>query len=303
MRLTRRQWLATSAALGAAAISGPATGADGPVPAPVGFRHKLSVAGYSFRKHLPQGDQLGNMTLFDLCDMAAEWGLSAIEPTGYYFTSEAFDYAHALRSKAQSLGLDISGTAIRNDFCHPDADQRAKEVAHVKKWVDIALHLGAPCIRVFAGNEHKSQSDDTARALVIESMKEACDHAGKAGVYLALENHGYLTGTAAELQAFLDAVNHDWLEINLDSGNFTSDPYGNLARIAHRAVNVQLKLDLMGDDGKKKVPADFARIFAILRNAGYRGYVALEYEGAEDPYTGFPKFLADVRAGQDAASA
>jgi sugar phosphate isomerase/epimerase len=302
MHLTRRQWLATSAALSAATIAGPAAAADGPVPAPAGFRHKLSVAGYSFRQHLPQGDKLGTMTLFDLCDMAAELGLAAVEPTGYYFTSEELKYAHAIKTKAHSLGLDISGTAIRNDFCHPDANQRANEIVHVKKWVDIALHLGAPCIRVFAGNEHQGQPEDVARALVVESMKQACDYAGKAGVYLALENHGYLTGTAAELQGFLDAVNHEWLAINLDSGNFTSDPYGNMARIAHRAVNVQFKLDLMGEDGKKKVPADFARIFAILRDAGYRGYVALEYEGKEDPHTGFPKFLADVRAGQDAAT-
>jgi sugar phosphate isomerase/epimerase len=303
MNLTRRQWLAASAALGASAVAGTASAADGPAPAPAGFRHKLSIAAYSFRKHLPQGGQMGTMTLLDLFDLAAEWGLPAVEPTSYYFTSEALDYAHSLKTRAHRLGLDISGTAIRNDFCHPVTAERQREIAHVKKWVDIALHLGAPCIRVFAGNEHAGQSEGEAIGLVIESFKEVCDYAGNAGVYLALENHGYLTGTASHLQAFLEAVDHEWFAINLDSGNFTKDPYVNMARIARHAVNVQLKLDLVSADGVGREPADFARIFNILRDAGYRGYVALEYEGKEDPHTGFPKFLADVRAAQDASVA
>jgi sugar phosphate isomerase/epimerase len=299
--MSRREWLIVSgAAAGALAIGRDAHAQSATNAA---YRHRLSVAGYSFRKHLPQSGKPGTMTLFDLCDRAAEWGLSAVEPTSYYFTSEEFAYAHALKAKAHRLGLDISGTAIRNDFCHPDPDKRAGEIAHVKKWVDIALHLGAPCIRVFAGNKHPGQSEDTARALVVESMKVACDYAGTAGIFLALENHGYLTGSAAELQSFLDAVDHEWLAVNLDTGNFTTDPYENMKRIASRAVNVQFKLDVPATGGKGREPADFARIFRILRAGNYRGYVALEYEGNDDPNVGFPKFLADVRAGLNASLA
>lgn len=240
------------------------------------------------------------MTLFDLCDLAADWGLDAVEPTSYYFTSEEKDYLHALKAKAFRLGLDISGTAIRNDFCHPDAQQRAKEVAHVKKWIDHAVEFGAPCIRVFGGNKHREVSDERAFDWAVEGLKESCDYAGTRGVFLAIENHGYLTESAEAVLRIVDGVDHEWLGVNLDSGNFTARPYENMERLAPHAINVQLKTDVVEDDGHGRRRGDYGRILGILKRAGYRGYVALEYEAEEDPYTGVPKFLDRVR--QAAAS-
>jgi sugar phosphate isomerase/epimerase len=302
MNLTRRQWLATSAALGAAAVAGPAASQDGLVPTRAGIRQPLSVAAYSYRQYLPQKGNPGKITLEDYMEIAAGLGLPAVEPTGYYFTSEEPDYVHALKAKAHKLGLDISGTAIRNDFCDPDAAKRKSEIAHVKHWIDVALWLGAPHIRVFAGNPHAGVADDQALAWAIECLKESADYAGKQGVFLGIENHGYLTTSGDRVFEIASGVGHEWLGVNLDTGNWDDHPYENIARAAPIAVNVQLKLDVAGPTPKSKVPADFARIFKILNDAGYRGYVALEYEGKEDPYTGVPKFLADVRAGQDAAS-
>lgn len=262
------------------------------------YRVKLSVAAYSYRKHLPEGSKRGSMTLFDLFEMAAEWGLDAVEPTSYYFTSEDNEYLHALKSKAFRLGLDISGTAIRNDFCHPNEKRRSEEVAHVKRWVDHAVELGAPCIRVFGGNKHREVSAERAFKLAVEGLKESCDYAGTRGVYLAIENHGYLTESAEDVLRIVEGVGHEWLGVNLDSGNFKTRPYENMEQLAPHAVNVQLKVDVVQDDGNGRVPGDYARIFGILKRAGYRGYVALEYEGEEDPKSGFPKFLERVR--QDA---
>jgi len=265
---------------------------------PAAYRVKLSVAAYSYRKHLPEGSKRGSMTLFDLFEMAAEWGLDAVEPTSYYFTSEDNEYLHALKSKAFRLGLDISGTAIRNDFCHPNEKRRSEEVAHVKRWVDHAVELGAPCIRVFGGNKHREVSAERAFKLAVEGLKESCDYAGTRGVYLAIENHGYLTESAEDVLRIVEGVGHEWLGVNLDSGNFKTRPYDNMEQLAPHAVNVQLKVDVVQDNGNGRLRGDYARIFGILKRAGYRGYVALEYEGEEDPKSGFPKFLERVR--QDA---
>ena len=68
-----------------------------------------------------------------------------------------------------------------------------------------------------------------------------------------------------------------------------------MEQLAPQAVNVQLKVDVGQDDGNGRMRGDYARIFGILKRAGYRGYVALEYEGEEDPKSGFPKFLERVR--------
>ena len=71
---------------------------------------------------------------------------------------------------------------------------------------------------------------------VIESLRPCCDYAGERGVFLALENHGYLTGTSEEVFAILDGVNHEWLGVNMDTGNFVVDPYKNIKIVAPKAI-------------------------------------------------------------------
>jgi len=253
---------------------------------------KIGIAAYSFRKYLPQGDKKGEITLHDLCDMAAGWNLDAIEPTSYYFSSEDLVYVHSLKAKAFRLGLDISGMPIRSNFCLPSGGKLDEQMAHVNKWIDIAAALGAPCIRIFAGSKNDPRKDFGWMA---DGMKRACDYAGSKGVFLAIENHGYLTGTASDLERILETVDHEWLGVNLDTGNFVEKPYENMAAIAAKAVAVQVKIKLRTYDGKDKEDADFGRIVDILRGANYRGCAALEYEGEEDPMTAVPKHLEALR--------
>ena len=75
----------------------------------------------------------------------------------------------------------------------------------------------------------------------------------------------------------------------------TADPYGDLARCAPYAVNVQLKTEIQ-TRGQKKEPADLSRLIQILRDAKYQGYVTLEYEAAEDPWKAVPGVLKKLRA-------
>lgn len=300
MNLTRRQMMGAGVAglLGVAARTANAavvTGTPAVGGGTITAQFKSSIAAYSFRDLLPQGDKKGKMTLHDLLDMAAAWRLDAVEPTSYYFSSEEPEYLHSLKAKAFRLGLDISGTAIRNNFCLPAGEKREAEIAHVKKWIDHSVEFGAPCIRIFAGNENKDVTDEQALPWVLECTKECCDYAGTRGVFLAIENHGYLTQTAEDVLRIVDGVNHEWLGVNLDTGNFKSDPYGNLARLAPKAITAQVKVEVRTQDGSGTEPADFKRIVQILRDANYRGYVALEYEGKEDPMEAVPRILEQLR--------
>jgi sugar phosphate isomerase/epimerase len=175
-----------------------------------------------------------------------------------------------------------------------DAKRRA-DIEHVKQWVEHAARLGAKTVRIFSGSTQKGETEETARRRCVAAIQEACDHAARYGVYLALENHGGITATADQLLALVKAVKHDWFGVNLDTGNFrTSDPYADLARIAPYAVNVQVKTEIQ-TAGKKKEEADLKKLIGILRDAGYRGYVALEYEAAEDPKTAVPRHAAELR--------
>ena len=131
------------------------------------------------------------------------------------------------------------------------------------------------------------------KLLATAAMKEACADAHSKGVFLAIENHGYLTETADDLLRILEAVGSPALGINLDTGNFHGDPYGNIAKAAPHAIACQVKVKVRDNEGKRH-PADFARIFQIIRKANYRGYVTLEYEETE-PHTRMPAYIRQLQ--------
>jgi sugar phosphate isomerase/epimerase len=90
------------------------------------------------------------------------------------------------------------------------------------------------------------------------------------------------------------AIDSPWLLVTLDTGNFLEDPYDRLETLAPRACLVQAKT-YHGGGLWYTLELDYERIAALLRKHGYRGYVSLEFEGKEDPRTGVPKSLAQLR--------
>ena len=165
----------------------------------------------------------------------------------------------------------------------------------MKDWVDHAAILGAPHIRVFAGSKPKNLEVAEAKKLCIEALEESSEYAGNKGIFLGLENHGGIVAESGDLLDIVRTVKSPWLGVNLDTGNFqTDDPYADLAKCAPYAVNVQLKAEVQ-PRGKKKEEADVPRLIRILRDANYQGYVALEYEAAEDAWTGVPTWLKKMK--------
>ena len=263
---------------------------DEPLPPVV----KVSVSGYGFRDFLDQPGKPGKMSLLDLADMAARWKIDAIEPTSYYFLKDDDEWVIALKRKVFLNGLEISGTPVGNNFCLPPGPELTAQINLVKKWVDICVKLGSPGIRVFAGQPDKSRSREQVFPTLVSAMKEAADYAGSRGIFLGIENHGFMTETADDVLRVLDAVKHDWLRINLDSGNFRKDGYAQFAKLAPLAVLCQLKRDVHTTEGQTE-PSDFERLVHILREANYRGYAALEYEGKE-PHKEIPVLLKKLQA-------
>jgi len=285
-----RKGAAAAAAIATASGRPSTTSAQGAVGTPKNMR--VSLAAYSVRQALKAGD----MDLFGFIDWCAEMDLDGAELTSYYFR-ENFDtgYLHELKRRAHRRGVTISGTAIANNFCHPPGDERRKQIDHVKQWIDHAVEFFAPHIRVFAGNVPDGVETGTAIGWVAESMRECLDHAAERGVFLGLENHGGITARAADHLAICDAVgDHPWFGVNLDTGNYRTNPYEELAMAAPRAVNVQVKVEVFREDGTK-VRADLKRFRDILAGAGYRGWVALEYEADADPFIEIPQYVKQLK--------
>ncbi len=309
---SRRAFLKLSAAAGLAAAAplglraAPAAGSS-PFGRTGKPRLKLSLAAYSFRENFPvmrgkpQKPAAGRETdMFKFIDYCAAQGCEGAELTTYFFAEETEDYMIKLRRHAYLQGIEVSGTAIGNNFSLPKGPKLDAEIAYTKKWIDRSLLMGAQHIRVFAGNVPKDAPKGFDRAaadkIVIESLQECCDYAGKRGIFLGLENHDSI-GTAAALIPMVKAVGSPWCGINLDSGNFHSpDPYKDFAACVPYALNVQFKVEIDGDKPREKKPADMKRFTKILRDGGYQGWVALEYEAKEDSAVAVPRHLAEMKA-------
>jgi len=293
-QVSRREALRAAAVAGTVSVL-PRAAAVAETSGKTNRPYKISLAAYSYRKYLPSGNKKGRETIFDFVDLCAKWGCAGTEPTTYYLTGRDRAYLHKLKRQAFLLGLDVTSTAVGNNFCLPPGEELTRQLDDVKAWIDGAVLMGAPVIRIFGGRGRKGLDREKAFQYATDTMKRACDYAGEKGVFLAIENHGYLTEHAEDVLRIVDTVNHPWLGINLDTGNFVDKPYENIALAAPKAVTCQVKIELRTADGKGREPADFKRIVKSLRKANYRGYLVLEYEGKREPKTDIPLWLDKLR--------
>ncbi len=299
MSISRRQFLAAAAAAAPAFV--PLHAAE-PIVRTGRPYMKLSLAAYSFNKYLPSNRAAQKtppkMTLEEFVDYCATLDIEGTELTSYYFPKEVTPaYLNALKAQTHRLGLDISGTAIGNDFCLADGPERDAQLKLCRDWIDYSAALGAPVIRIFAGKVPKGDTEEQAVERCVAGIEKSLEYAAEKGVALALENHGGITATPEQLLKIVKAVKSSpWFGINFDSGNFrTADPYADLEQIAPYAINAQVKVSISKGEGAKKEPADMARIVDILKAAKYRGYLALEYEEAEDPWENIPGLIKTLR--------
>jgi len=301
--VTRRTFLASSAAAMSGLALLPARAVE-PFARPGHPRLQLSLAAYSFREFMKDGERGRNaapepgrqMDLFQFVDYCAEHGCAGAELTSYYFPTDLDDsFLLKLRRHAFLRGVAVSGSAVGNSFTDAAGPKRDAQIASVKKWIDHAALLGAPHIRVFAGGAPKGMSPVEAKTNCIAALEECGDYAGRKGIFLGIENHGGIVSEAADLLDIIKRVKSPWIGINLDTGNFhTDDPYRDLELTAPYTVNVQMKGEIH-PRGKEQQPADLPRLVKILRAAHYQGYVALEYESAEDPWKAVPVLLKTMR--------
>lgn len=304
-RATRREFLQRSAS-GALALTGlaysvPQALAVDPIHRPGKPRLRLSLAAYSFRDAFNRPDSADRLSLLQFIDYCADHGCDGTELTSYYFPKDPTDeFLVKLKRHAYLRGLDISGTAVGNNFARPDGPELRAEIDAVKTWIDRAALLGAPHIRVFAGNP-QGIDQATAKRQCARALEECGDYAARKGIWLGLENHGGIVAQIADLLDIVKAVQSPWVGVNLDTGNFYSErsPYVEMAELAPYAVNVQLKVAL-NVRGIGRQPTDLGKVVRLLREANYQGYVALEYE-EKDPWAEIPGWLARMRESFDEA--
>ena len=256
---------------------------------------KISLNAYSFNAPLTNG----SMNLDDLLEFCSGTIIQAVDLTGYYFPGypavPADEYIYHIKQKAFRLGLDISGTGVRNDFTDPDEKKRREHITLVKNWIECASKLGAPVIRIFAGTQNpKNYSWDQVATWMMKDMQECVDHGKKHGVVVGIQNHNDFIKTAADVEKIMKMNSSEWFGLILDTGSYrTGDPYQQIADTAKYAVNWQLKENVFLNG--VETPADLDKIIAAIKASGYRGYVPIETLGAGDPKIKVPAFLEKVQ--------
>jgi len=313
--MNRRSFFAATACLGASAALGAEKQETKSTATPRKKRIKLGIATYSYWHF-----KLEKVPIETVIDKAAEIGVEGLDilhqqmdlPEREPLTAEHRAYLQKLKRQAFHNGIAPVCLSIHQNFVKADPAERQKEIDHTHKCLEIAYELGVPCIRLNSGRWNTIKSfDDLMKARgiepilpghteddgfkwCIECIEKCIPKAEQCGVVMALENHWGLSRTPEGQLHLINAVPSPWLGALMDTGNFMEDPYDKLKLIAPKTVYAQAKTYYGGGEWYT-LELDYKRIARILYDAGYTGYISLEFEGKESPDLAVPKSIALLR--------
>ena len=284
--IRRREFLIRSAAMaagastfgtlaGCAASAGTAGDSDADP-------YDISLAQWSLHRTI----RAGELAPLDFPAITRErYGLSGAEYVNQFFADKARDQAWLarLRRNAESAGVRsllimVDGEGALGD---PDEGARSQAAENHRKWLDAASSLGCHSIRV---NARSSGSREEQARLAADGLRRVCEHAEAHELNVIVENHGGLSSDGSWLADVIQRTDHPLVGTLPDFGNFRVseteeyDRYQGVRELMPYAKAVSAKSHAFGEDGGETA-TDYERMMRIVLDAGYRGYVGIEYEG------------------------
>jgi len=239
----------------------------------------ISLAEWSLHRTLFKGD-LKNI---DFPETAAKkFGINAVEYVNAFFKDKAkdMDYLKDLNSRAKDNGVRnvlimIDGEGSLGD---DSSAKRREAVENHYKWIDAAAFLGCGSIRVNAAG--KGTPEEVAKR-VVESLGTLADYGKKAKINVIVENHGGISSHGDWLAGVLRTVGKNNCGSLPDFGNFYEyDRYKGVEELMPFAKGVSAK-SIDFDENGNETKVDYVRMMAIVKKAGYRGHIGIEYEGGK----------------------
>lgn len=276
--------------------------ATGPRP------NRIGVSSYSFWGF--QREDLRDIGVG--LDHAARFGFDGFEILERQLVNRDAATLQKIKRQAFLLGLDLIGYSTHQGFLSPEKEKRETQIQNTIAYIEQAYAMGIPTMRVNSGTWGTSKdfndlmakrgiekplegyTEEDAYGWVIGAYEKIIPVAEKCGVTLGLENHWGLGVTPEGIKRVIHAINSPWLKVTLDTGNFLEDPYDRLKQLAPDTVLLQAKT-YFGGGVWYTLDLDYPRIAGIMKQAGYTGYVSLEFEGKEDPLTAIPRSLELLR--------
>jgi len=272
--LDRRSFLGTVAAL--------AAGMRAPRPDEPLFR--ISLAEWSLHRTL----RSGRLDHLDFPRTARRvYTIDAVEYVNTFFKDRAEDTAYLRDLKGRADAHGVRSLLIMCDdegaLGDPDALARTRAVENHYRWVTAAKFLGCHAIRV---NAQSAGSPDEQRRLAADGLRRLTEFGARHEINVIVENHGGISSNGAWLASVMKTVDHPRCGTLPDFGNFETAPgewydrYRGVAELMPFAKAVSAKSHDFDAAGSER-DTDYARMLRIVLDAGYRGYVGIEYEGDE----------------------
>lgn len=252
---------------------------------------KISLAQWSLHKRLFADRSRTVAMNLDFPRMAKEeFGIEGVEYVNQFFKDKAHDEAYLKDLNKRAADHGVSNVLImidgEGDLSVEDDKKRDLAVTNHKKWVDAAAALGCKAIRINTGGNYSP----TKTQPVAEACGKLAEYGKSHGIAIICENHGGPSSDPDSLIALMKAVGNPNFGTLPDFGNFprgadrkhTIDIYKAIARMMPYAKGVSAKSYVFDAAGNER-EMDYARILKIVTDAGYDGWIGIEYEGSELP--------------------
>jgi sugar phosphate isomerase/epimerase len=253
---------------------------------------KISLAEWSLHRAL-QAKQLDNLDF--PAKAKNDFGISAVEYVNQFFMDKAKDTAYLTELKKRCDDNGVTSVLIMCDHEGSMADlnskKRSQAVDNHRKWVDAAKFLGCHSIRVNCFGE--GSREDVAKAGA-DGLRKLSEYAQTAAINVIVENHGGMTSDGKWLSGVISAVGASNCGTLPDFGNFCIkreqgdmweskcleyyDRYQGVTELMPFAKGVSAKTYDFDADGNC-VETDYSKMLPIVKQAGYTGYIGIEYEG------------------------
>jgi len=242
---------------------------------------------------------IDHMDFFDITKN--KFGLSAVEYVNSFFFEKAEDkiYLNEMKMRADDLGIESLLIMCDNEgsLGDPDPVARTKAVENHYKWVEAAKLLGCHSIRVNAylteslhgalpGDSSTTGSYENQINLAADGLRRLTEYGDSVGINTIVENHGGLSSNGQWLAAVMEKVDHPRVGTLPDFGNFRIqgeewyDRYKGVEELMPYAKAVSAKSHDFDSQGNE-INTDYYKMMDIVLNAGYSGYVGIEYEGSK----------------------
>lgn len=238
---------------------------------------KISLAEWSLHNTLFAGE----MTNLEFPEIAAnKFGIHAVEYVNQFFKDKANDqaYLNDLLRRSKDHGVDNVMIMIDGEgqLGATDSKERLKAVENHYKWIEAAKFLRCHSIRVNAAGEGTAGE---VKSAAVDGLGKLSEFGAKTGINVIVENHGGYSSNGEWLTQVISQVNQKNCGVLPDFGNFYDyDRYKGVEEMMPYAKGVSAKsydFDAKGNETK----IDYSRMLKLVKEAGFRGYIGIEYEG------------------------